>query len=131
MDYFSEELWAKWANNNYQEFESLKDGSKIAMLLPNTDNLIILEKGNDISVTIDDKNSFEFPFAEIAFKFDEKTIDMVLNDSTFETFKKLSKNDEVGVLAFVSADILNKYKYISFLKSFGLEINTGCSCGCC
>ena len=41
MDYFNEKTWETWANDNYSEFESLKDGAKIAIMLPNTDNLII------------------------------------------------------------------------------------------
>ena len=58
MNYFNEKTWETWANDNYEEFQSLKDGAKIAMLLPNTDNLIVLEKGSEISVKIDDRYSF-------------------------------------------------------------------------
>lgn len=82
MDYFDNEIWQKWANNNYDEFKSLKDGAKMAMLLPDTDYLIVLTKGDEITVRIDDRNNFNFPFAQIAFKFQDNTVDKVLNDST-------------------------------------------------
>ncbi|WP_458403879.1 hypothetical protein [Methanobrevibacter sp.] len=131
MDLFDSEIWQKWANDNFDEFESLKDGAKMAMLLPDTDNLIVLEKGNEISVRIDDRNLFDYPFAEIAFKFGENTIEKVLNDSTFKTFKKLVLDDEIGILAFVNEDGLNSFHYASFLKKFGFEIKSQCGCGCC
>ena len=99
MDYFNEKTWETWANDNYSEFESLKDGAKIAIMLPNTDNLIILEKGSEISVKIDDRYSFEFPFAEIGFKFKENAVDEVLNDKTLKTLQRLTSNDEIGIMA--------------------------------
>lgn len=131
MEYFDKAFWEKWANENYDEFTSLKDGAKIAMLVPNTENLIVLEKESKISVRIDDRNLFDFPFAEIAFKFSEENIDEVLNDSTLDTLKNLTKKDEIGILAFVNHEVLNKYQYNDFLKKFGFEISSGCSCGCC
>ena len=118
MDYFDNEIWQKWANNNYEEFKSLKNGAKIAMLLPDTDNLIVM-------------NNFDFPFAQIAFKFQDNTVDKVLNDSTFKTFKNLTLADEIGILSFVDEGILNRFNYRYFLKKFGFEIGSGCSCGCC
>ena len=96
MDYFDNEIWQKWANNNYDEFKSLKDGAKMAMLLPDTDNLIVLTKGDEITVRIDDRNNFDFPFAQIAFKFQDNTVDKVLNDSTFKTFRNLAIADDIG-----------------------------------
>ncbi|WP_286008958.1 hypothetical protein [Methanobrevibacter woesei] len=96
MDYFDNEIWQKWANNNYNEFKSLKDGAKMAMLLPDTDNLIVFTKGNKITVKIDNRANFDFPFAQIAFKFSDNTVDKVLDDSTFKTFKNLVMNDEIG-----------------------------------
>ena len=131
MDYFNKRTWEAWANNNYEEFKSLKDGARIAILLPNTDNLIILEKGSEISVEIDDRYSFEFPFAEIGFKFGEDAVEKVLNDNTLKTFQRLTSNDEIGVMSFVKEDKLIEYAYSMFLRKFGFEINTGCSCGCC
>lgn len=131
MDYFDYKVWENWANNNYDEFKSLKDGAKIAMLLPDTDNLIVLKKGDTISVDIDDRNTFEFPFAQIAFKFGENTIESVLNDSTFKTFKNLTLADDIGILSFVDEATLNRFDYRNFLKKFGFEIGSGCSCGCC
>lgn len=131
MDYFDNEIWQKWANNNYEEFKSLKNGAKIAMLLPDTDNLIVINKGDEITVRIDDRNNFDFPFAQIAFKFQDNTVDKVLNDSTFKTFKNLTLADEIGILSFVDEGILNRFNYRYFLKKFGFEIGSGCSCGCC
>lgn len=131
MDYFNEKTWETWANDNYSEFESLKDGAKIAIMLPNTDNLIILEKGSEISVKIDDRYSFEFPFAEIGFNFNEDAVEKVLSDKTLKTFQRLTSNDEIGILSFVKEDKLIEYDYSMFLRKFGFEINTGCSCGCC
>ncbi|WP_407421567.1 hypothetical protein [Methanobrevibacter sp.] len=131
MDYFDYKVWENWANNNYDEFKSLKDGAKIAMLLPDTDNLIVLKKGGTISVVIDDRNTFEFPFAQIAFKFGENTIESVLNDSTFKTFKNLTLADDIGILSFVDEATLNRFDYRNFLKKFGFQIGSGCSCGCC
>ena len=131
MDYFDYKVWENWANNNYDEFKSLKDGAKIAMLLPDTDNLIVLKKGDTISVVIDDRNTFEFQFAQIAFKFGENTIESVLNDSTFKTFKNLTLADDIGILSFVDEATLNRFDYRNFLKKFGFQIGSGCSCGCC
>ena len=131
MDYFNEKTWETWANDNYSEFESLKDGAKIAIMLPNTDNLIILEKESEISVKIDDRYSFEFPFAEIGFNFNEGAAEKVLGDKTLKTFQRLTSNDEIGILSFVKEDKLIEYDYSMFLRKFGFEINTGCSCGCC
>ena len=131
MDYFDYKVWENWANNNYDEFKSLKDGAKIAMLLPDTDNLIVLKKGDTISVDIDDRNTFEFPFAQIAFKFGENTIESVLNDSTFKTFKNLTLADDIGILSFVDEATLNRFDSRNFLKKFGFQIGSGCSCGCC
>lgn len=131
MDYFNEKTWKTWANDNYSEFESLKDGAKIAIMLPNTDNLIILEKESEISVKIDDRYSFEFPFAEIGFNFNEGAVEKVLSDKTLKTFQRLTSNDEIGILSFVREDKLLEYDYSMFLRKFGFEINTGCSCGCC
>ena len=31
MDYFDKRNWETWANNNFDEFKSLKDGAKIAI----------------------------------------------------------------------------------------------------
>lgn len=131
MDYFDNEIWQKWANKNYYEFKSLKDGAKMAMLLPDTDNLIVLTKDDEITVKIYDRNNFDFPFAQIAFKFKENTVDKVLDDSTFETFKNLTIDDQIGILSFVDEDTLNRFDYRDFLKKFGFEIVSGCSCGCC
>lgn len=131
MDYFNEKTWETWANDNYEEFQSLKDGAKIAMLLPNTDNLIVLEKGSEISVKIDDRYSFEFPFAEIGFKFSEDTVDKVLNDKTLKTFQRLTSNDEIGIMSFVKEDKLLEYDYTNFLRKFGFDLKCNCSCGCC
>ncbi len=131
MDYFNNEIWKKWANKNYDEFKSLKDGARMAMLLPNTDNLIVLTKGEEITVKIDDRNNFDFPFAQIAFKFGENTVEDVLRDSTFSTFKNLTLDDEIGILSFVDEATLNRFDYRYFLKKFGFEIGSGCSCGCC
>ena len=131
MDYFDNEIWQKWANNNYEEFKSLKNGAKMAMLLPDTDNLIVINKGDEITVRIDGRNNFDFPLAQIAFKFQDNTVDKVLNDSTFKTFKNLTLADEIGILSFVDEGILNRFNYRYFLKKFGFEIGSGCSCGCC
>ena len=131
MDFFNKRTWETWANDNYSEFESLKDGARIAIMLPNTDNLIILEKGSEISVKIDDRYSFEFPFAEIGFNFNEDAVEKVLSDKTLKTFQRLTSNDEIGILSFVKEDKLIEYDYSMFLRKFGFEINTGCSCGCC
>ena len=131
MNYFNEKTWETWANDNYEEFRSLKDGAKIAILLPNTDNLIILEKGSEISVKIDDRYSFEFPFAEIGFRFDEGAVDKVLNDKTLKTFQRLTSNDEIGIMSFVKEDTLLEYDYTMFLRKFGFELKCNCSCGCC
>lgn len=131
MNYFDNEIWQKWANNNYGEFKSLKDGAKMAMLLPDTDNLIVLTKGDEITVRIDDRNNFDFPFEQIAFKFQNNTIDKVLGDSTFKTFKNFTLNDKIGILSFVDEVTLNRFDYKQFLKQFGFEIGSSCSCGCC
>ena len=131
MNYFNEKTWETWANDNYEEFQSLKDGAKIAILLPNTDNLIILEKGSEISVKIDDRYSFEFPFAEIGFRFDEGAVDKVLNDKTLKTFQRLTSNDEIGIMSFVKEDKLLEYDYTMFLRKFGFELKCNCSCWCC
>lgn len=131
MDCINNKIWEKWANNNYNEFESLKNGAKIAILLPDTDNLIVLKKTNTISVKIDDRYSFDFPFAQIAFKFDENTVNDMLNDSTFQTFKNLVLNDKIGILSFVDESTLNNFDYKDFLKKFGFEIGSGGNCGCC
>ena len=131
MDYFNSEVWEKWANENYNDFKSLKDGSKIAMLLPDTDNLIIIEKGNRMTVEIDDRYSFEFPFAEIAFKFTDGTVDKVLKDSSLVTMKKLVLDNDIGIMSFVDEKTLNEYNYRNFLKRFGFEIGPSCTCGCC
>lgn len=131
MDYFNKKLWSEWSNRNYKEFQSLSDGARIALLLPNTDNLIILEKNEKITVKIDDRYSFEFPFAEIGFKFGEDTVEKVLNDNNLESLKRLALADEIGIMSFVREDVLIEYEYGEFLRKFGLEIKTGCSCGCC
>ena len=101
------------------------------MLLPDTDNLIVLTKGDEITVRIDDRNNFDFPFAQIAFKFQDNTVDKVLNDSTFKTFRNLAIADDIGILSFVDEGTLNRFDYRNFLKKFGFEIGSGCSCGCC
>ena len=131
MDYFDDKIWEKWANENYDDFKSLKDGSKIAMLLPNTDNLIVLEKGDKITVKIDDRYSFDFPFAQIAFKFGEGTVEDVLNDSSLVTLKRLTLANDVGIMSFVDEKTLNEFNYKNFLKRFGFEIGPSCTCGCC
>lgn len=131
MDYFNSEVWEKWANENYDDFKSLKDGSKIAMLLPDTDNLIIIEKGNRMTVEIDDRYSFEFPFAQIAFKFTDGTVDKVLKDSSLVTMKKLVLDNDIGIMSFVDEKTLNEHNYRNFLKRFGFEIGPSCTCGCC
>ncbi len=131
MDYFNNGIWEKWANDNYEDFKSLKDGAKIAMLLPDTDNIIVLKKDNKITVEIDDRYSFEFPFAQIAFKFGDNTVDKVLNDSSLVTLKKLTLDNDVGIMSFVDESTLNKFNYKNFLKRFGFEISPSCTCGCC
>lgn len=131
MDYFDKEIWETWANNNYDDFKSLKNGAKLAILLPNTDNLIILEKGNKISVEINERYSFDFPFAEIGFKFNDNSVEKILNDKTLKTFERLTSNEEIGILSFVKEDILIEYGYSLFLRKFGFEIKNNCSCGCC
>ena len=52
-------------------------------------------------------------------------------DKTLKTFQRLTSNDEIGILSFVKEDKLIEYDYSMFLRKFGFEINTGCSCGCC
>lgn len=131
MDYFDNEVWEKWANDNYGEFKSLKNGAKMAMLLPDTDNIIVLRKCDRITVEINDRNNFEFPFAQIAFKFSGNSVDDVLGDSTFKIFKKFTSDDKIGILSFVDEATLNRFDYKNFLKKFGFEIGSGCSCGCC
>ena len=93
--------------------------------------MIILEKGSEISVKIDDRYSFEFPFAEIGFRFDEGAVDKVLNDKTLKTFQRLTSNDEIGIMSFVKEDTLLEYDYTMFLRKFGFELKCNCSCGCC
>ena len=101
------------------------------MLLPDTDNIILLTKSDKIFVKIDNRNNFNFPFAQIAFKFSDDAADKVLKDSTFKTFRNLTMADEIGILSFVDEITLKRFDYRYFLKKFGFEINSGCSCGCC
>lgn len=126
------EFWKAFVNDNYYEFSALKDKAKIALLLPDTDKMIILEKSEDkMLIHTGHADEFDFPFAQIALRFSEKSVDKLNENISFNTFKNLTKNDEIGILSFVDENELKYYKFDIFLKNFGYELNSSCSCGCC
>lgn len=132
MDHFNKNLWEKWANNNIEFFTGLKTKSKIAIMLPQTDNLIILTKeSSKVSVIINNKNTFKFPFAEIGFKFGENIVKDVLKDKEFKDFINYLNKDQIGLLSFVSENELINKGYENFLSKINYKIGKSSSCGCC
>ena len=125
-------LWNDITKNDYSEFTSLKNGAKIALLLPNTDNLIVLEKiDGRVLIHSDHREEFDFPFAQIAFKFSEYAFDKLNETKSFSTLLFLAKKEEIGIMSFVNENELTRYNFNKFLKKFGYEIGSNCSCGCC
>lgn len=130
-DYMDKKLWEKWANENFKEFSDIKKGSKIAIMLPNTDDLIVLRKNDsDFSVRKANRYDFEFPFAEIGFKFEENAPEQVLRANNFNIFVQLVGKEEIGLLCFVPEDQLNSKGYKNFLKRIGYNIGSSCCCCC-
>ena len=126
------EIWKSFVNDNYYEFSALKDKAKIALLLPDTDKMIILEKSEDkMLIHSGHADEFDFPFAQIALRFSEESVDKLNENWSFNTLKNLTKKDEIRILSFVNENELRYYKFNIFLKKFGYEINSSCSCGCC
>lgn len=132
FDFFDKNLWEKWANSSFEYFNSLAIGSKIAIMLPSTENLILLVKEDSkISVIIDDKNNFEFPYAEIGFKFEDGVVENIFAENNFNSFLKFLNEDKIGLLSFVSENELNRLGYSNFLRKIGFKLKNSCSCGCC
>ena len=129
MDYFDVKTWKSWIETNSKQFVSLKEGAKIAMLLPDTDNIIVLEKlEKGFDYKIDNQSSFEFPFAQIALKFTSQGIEDFFNNVSL---RHLVKTDKMGILSFVNSNELRNMGFNSFLKRCGYGIQSSCSCGCC
>lgn len=130
INYIDEKLWEKWANENFKKFSNIKKDSNIAIMLPNTDDLIVLKKNdNNFSVKKDNRYNFDFPFAEIGFKFEENTPEQVLRGN-FNIFVQLVGKEKIGLICFVPEDQLTTKGYKNFLKKIGYNIGSSCCCCC-
>lgn len=126
------EFWKSFVKDNYDEFSELKNKAKIALLLPDTNKMIILEKSEDtILIHTGHTDEFDFPFAQIALRFSKESVEKLNENISFNNLRDLTKKDEIGILSFVNENELKYYKFDIFLKKFGYQLNSSSSCRCC
>ena len=127
------ENWKTWTNNNFENFKTLKNGSKIAIMIEKQADVILLnKKEKEIRITSEDSMKLTEPYPQIAFQLKEKTATEILNNK-YSLLKELMLNDEIKIYSFASTDKLIQMGYEEFLKNLGFEIKqpTDCGCGCC
>ncbi|WP_461462693.1 hypothetical protein [Methanobrevibacter sp.] len=131
-DYFNKEKWEKWVNSVIENFNGIKENSKIGIAIssyPEYGILFTIAKEN-IKVEIKENNAnhhININEMDMIFEIDPYDLDLVLVEGNFSNFRELINNRRIAMYSVSELTSLIDKGYSQFMANLGFYFKDSAS----